>query len=86
MVILVMNIKTSELHIIKIYENGDDEKHVYKIHKLLNEEKCCAYIQLRDSANSYPFLIFECLGPDLEFLFNKFNKSFSKQTIMLIGY
>ena len=84
--IFALDFKNNEKLIIRVFDNSEDENHVYRISKALYNTDVTAKIQLRNVINGYPYIIYECLGPDLLKLFNHMNNSFTDRTVMLIGY
>ena len=86
MKILAYDLKLEKRLIITVFDNFEEENQIYKIYKILYDKKVTSDIYLRDTANEYPFLVFESLGPDLAYLFKTNNNKFDLKTIMLIGY
>ena len=84
--IFALDFKSNEKLIIRVFDNTEDENHVYKISKALYNSDVTAKIVLRNIVNGYPYLVYNCLGPDLLKLFGFMNQSFTDQTVMLIGY
>lgn len=84
--IFALDFKSNEKLIIRVFESSEDENHVYKISKALYNTDVTAKIVLRNVINGYPYIVYNCLGPDLLKLFAHMNNSFSEQTVMLIGY
>lgn len=57
MSVLVLDVKQEIPMLIKLYENKEEEKHEYKILKLLQEDDVCQEIYLRDYSEGASFLL-----------------------------